>query len=132
MQLNFTEAKVTDLHQLSVYRMAVTCAPASGEEEEDVKIFLMSRTLVPGGPGDYEDKFRDVCAPDDLDRYPADEPAVDQEFPFYRTDSFELDFPSLTQYEAAKDAITERAKMLRRMQVKLETLGNPSSVDIDS
>jgi hypothetical protein len=131
MKFDFAETEIVELHQVAVYKLAVTCTLDSGETL-DPKIFIMCRSLLPGVTVDTVDVFCDICCPDDLDRYPPDAPDGTTEFPFYRTNHIVLEFASLTQYAAAREALVAKGKMLRRMQEKLTTLAPAGSVSLET
>lgn len=95
------------------YQMIVEVVNAVDISE---KIFVMQRSLPasPSAPGaslpDPVDRFMSIADPVDLEEYPEDAPALDQEMPYYRVNEVTLEFRSLDDllqtWEYIKDDVS--------------------------
>lgn len=93
LTVKFTRAQLADLSELC-WQLT---AEVTGAVDMPAKVFIMHRSAEGSTEGNYQDQFETVGDRQDLERIPEDTPDLENEMPYYRTDSVSLLF---------KDALT--------------------------
>lgn len=114
--MRYETPSADELYGRPCFRLVGTMLEAVGV---DPKVFLHRRTLVDPESGATADEFVAICSPFDLSTFPADEPAENQDPPFFRKDSFDILLPSVT---ASAETIAAVNEQLSRLTVLLQQL----------
>ena len=128
------EAVNVNYKRYGVYRMRIEASDAEGDDLDNY-IFIYKRNPVSPYTNQNCDPFCAVVGPAQMAQYPPGEPDPDNNWPFYRLDFVELDFPSQTRADAAWSIIKQEACLLVEGLGKLtqlqavETIWCPSPPD---
>lgn len=96
----------------------------------DPNIFVYLRSPINPHTGETSDIFQTIASPYDMEVYPVDDPDSETSYPFYRTSTLELDFPSVTLADAAWTKIIGLTQVLITASKKLDTLSLITEVTI--
>ena len=88
----------------------------------DPNIFVYLRSPINPHTGETSDILQTIASPYDMEVYPVDDPDSETSYPFYRTSTLELDFPSVTLADAAWTKIIGLTQVLITASKKLDTL----------
>ena len=88
----------------------------------DANIFVFLRSPLNPHTGETSDMFQTIASPYDMEVYPVDDPDSETSYPFYRTSTLELDFPSVTLADEAWTKIIGLTQVLITASKKLDTL----------
>jgi len=96
----------------------------------DPNIFVYLRSPINPHTGETSDIFQTIASPYDMEVYPVDDPDSETSYPFYRTSTLELDFPSVTLADEAWTKIIGLTQVLITASKKLDTLSLITEVTI--
>jgi hypothetical protein len=96
----------------------------------DANIFVYLRSPINPHTGETSDIFQTIASPYDMEVYPVDDPDSETSYPFYRTSTLELDFPSVTLADEAWTKIIGLTQVLITSSKKLDTLSLITEVTI--
>lgn len=91
IKLTRYEATNVNVHYLSAYRLKIVASDAEGL---DNRVFLFRRDSINPYTGVALDTFLTVCSAVDMEDYPPAEPNPEKLYPFFRSDTIELDLRS--------------------------------------
>jgi len=118
-----------DSADLDVFRLRLVTANPVGI---DPNIFVFIRQPLALGSEDQVNKFTNVASVADMAEYPVDDPNVDNEFPFFRSNEVILDFRSSADYEYGLDEIRARVEQLLAATARLSSLTSMETYNLTS
>ncbi|MFC1453607.1 hypothetical protein ACFLQL_00315 [Verrucomicrobiota bacterium] len=71
------------------------------------KIFVFQRRVISANDPTLEDYFMCIADPIDIEEFPEDNPNMEQNVPYYRTDNVLIKFRSMVELEETKALIGE-------------------------
>lgn len=119
IRVEFSTPEATRFQDRPCFRIVATIVDAINIPFE---VFLHKKTLVDPVSGRQADDFVAVCGPFDLSTYPAYEPDVTIDPPFYRLPSVDFLVPGVGVGDTAIQAIEDQLCLLCELLKKLDRL----------
>jgi hypothetical protein len=129
LRLTKSEVVNVNLGRLGGYRLRIEASDPGGTGA-DPNVFLFLRGPLDPHSQEFQDRWQGVAGPVDMADYPVGEPDTTTTYPYYRTDTIEVDLRAACYAtEIWAEVVTEVSVLLEALDC-LENLTPTESVDV--